>query len=207
MVSTSPTLAVAGTVTLTESVVAAPCSAALIRALLSASVVMTTVGATEAVVSMVTGTVAEVVLPAGSVSRTATFCGPPSGQACTGVTLHLPAASTVVEITSPVGMVTWMVLPGSPVPEMVGVVSLVVLSPWVPESDAGSSTAVRAGAVVSALALSVPISPRLPAASLTCASTLRVASLAGVGTPVRVTLLALMSAWVSSLGAWATPLM
>ncbi len=180
MMSTSPTLAVAGTVILTESVVAAPCSAALIRALLSASVVMSTVGATEAVVSMVTGTVAEVVLPAGSVSSTATFCGPPSGQACTGVTLHLPAASTVVEITSPVGMVTWMVLPGSPVPEMVGVVSLVVLSPWVPESDAGSSTAVRAGAVVSSLAESEPGAETLPAASVSVAVTVRVPPSAGL---------------------------
>ena len=58
MVRVSPTWAPAGRPMRTASVVALPCSAPLIRASSLASVVMVTVGAAVAVVSMLPGSVA-----------------------------------------------------------------------------------------------------------------------------------------------------
>src|SRR5574343_62958 len=109
---------------------------------------MVTVGAAPALgtaVSMVTGTLLLVLLPAGSVAVTGKLAAP-SGSGCVGVTLQVPSGLTVVVITSPMGLATVMVLPGSPVPLRVGVLSLVRPSPWVPLSLAGSSLAVSVGA-------------------------------------------------------------
>ena len=59
--------------------------------------------------------------------------------------LHLPPSSTTaVPITWPAGFLMVMVLPGTPVPLSVGVLSLVVLSPLTPESLMGSSMPVGA---------------------------------------------------------------
>src|SRR5574343_858330 len=114
---------------------------------------MVTVGAAPALgtaVSMVTGTLLLVVLPAGSVAVTGKVAAP-SGSGWVGVTLHVPSGLTVVVNTSPVGLVTVMVLPGSPVPLRVGVLSLVMPSPLAPLSLLGSSWAVSVGAVVTTL--------------------------------------------------------
>src|SRR5574343_1327967 len=169
---------------------------------------MVTVGAAPALgtaVSIVTGTLVLVVLPAGSVAVTGKLAAP-SGSGCVGVTLQVPSGLTVVVSTSPVGLVTVMVLPGSPVPLMVGVLSLVMPSPLVPLSLAGSSWAVSAGAVVSMMALSLPVAPVTPAGSRTCAVTVSVWPSPGLAMPGSATLPWLMSAAVSTIGACATPL-
>ena len=108
-------------------------------------------GVVGAAVSIRTGTVvAGLVLPAGSVAVTRTFCSP-SASACVGVTLQVPSAATTVVRTSPVGMVTVIVSPGVAVPVMVGVVSLVVLSVLLTPVSlaAATSAAGAAGGVVS----------------------------------------------------------
>ena len=97
-------------------------------------------------------------LPALSVSTTWATPVVPSGIGCVGVTLQLPCGSTIVVSFSPVpGIVTSILAPGSPVPIIVGVLSLVMLSPLTPLSELGSSCAVKSGTVVSTLALSVPV--------------------------------------------------
>src|SRR5574343_657820 len=114
---------------------------------------MVTVGAAPALgtaVSIVTGTVVLVLLPAGSVAVTGKLAVP-SASGCVGVTLQVPSGLTVVVRVSPTAVVTVMVLPGSPVPLRVGVLSLVMPSPFVPLSLLGSSWAVSVGAVVSTL--------------------------------------------------------
>ena len=82
------------------------------------------------------------VLPAGSVAVAFNVCGP-SLSAKGGVQVQLPDASTTaVQTTGPVGpSVTFTVLPGSPVPLRVGVLSLVVL-PAAGEMIAGETGAV-----------------------------------------------------------------
>ncbi len=116
---------------------------------------------------MVTGTcLAGLTLPAGSVSVTVKFCGPPLPKGVVGVTDHLPSVPTVVASDSPVGEITVIVSPGTPVPMMLGVVSLVTLSPATPLSDAGSSMALATGAVLSIVTGTVVIGPLLPAGSV-----------------------------------------
>ena len=61
-----------------------------------------------------------------------------------GVTLQTPPTTTAVSTSPLPGMTTVMVSPLVPVPLMVGVVSLVVLSSKVPLSLVGSSTALGA---------------------------------------------------------------
>ena len=121
-----------------------------------------------AVVSMVMGSVAgALVLPAGSVAVTARLFRP-SGSAVVGVMAHLPAASTTaVPSTVPSGALRVMVSPGVPVPSMVGVLSLVTLSPRVPLSLAGARLATgAAGARVSMTSGSVAAGLVLPAGSV-----------------------------------------
>src|SRR5574343_109753 len=110
---------------------------------------MVTVGAAPALgtaVSMVTGTLLLVLLPAGSVAVTGKLAAP-SGSGCVGVTLHLPSGPAVVVSTSPVGLLTLTEAPGVVVPLIVGVLSLVMPSPCLPLSLAGSSWAVSVGGV------------------------------------------------------------
>ena len=99
-------------------------------------------------VSMTNGTLALVALPAASVAVTLTTDGP-LGSPFSGVTVHSPSGLTVVLTISPVASATRMLAPGSPVPLMVGVRSLVMPSPLTPLSEEGSSRAVRAGGVMS----------------------------------------------------------
>ena len=117
---------------------------------------------------MRTGTVvAGLVLPAGSVAVTWTYWRPsPSGV--TGVTLQVPSAATVAVLSSPPGNVTVMVSPATPVPLMVGVVSLVVPSPLVPVSLASASTAAgAAGGAASSVKPPAVAGLVLPAVSVT----------------------------------------
>lgn len=93
-------------------------------------------------------TLAFVALPAASVAVTLTTDGP-LGRPFSGVTVHSPSGLTVVLTTSPVASATRMLAPGSPVPLMVGVRSLVMPSPLTPLSEEGSSRAVRVGGVIS----------------------------------------------------------
>ena len=65
----------------------------------------------------------------------------------------------MVVSTSPTGVVTVMLSPGVPVPLIVGVVSLVMPSPLVPLSLAGSSWAVTVGGVVSTVSGTVVLLP------------------------------------------------
>ena len=109
------------------------------------------VGAAGASESMLMGSeVAALTLPAGSVAVTLRLFTP-CGKAVVGVTLQLPLASTTAVWISPPGKVTVMVSPGvPPAPLMVGVVSLVMLSPKVPLSLTAAKAAAGAlGAVVS----------------------------------------------------------
>ena len=70
-------------------------------------------------------------------------------------------------IVLPAPSLTVIVSPGVPVPDSVGVVSLVLLSPVTPASLAGSRTAAgAAGAVVSIVNASVAAGPVLPAGSV-----------------------------------------
>ena len=186
-------------------------SALLMKPSLFASSVIVTVGAAPLLgtpVSMFRGTVVWVVLPAASVSVTWAWPVVPLGMSCVGVTVQVPLGRTVVVSTSPVpGIVTLICAPGSPVPLIVGVASLVMPSPLVPLSEAGSSWAVRTdGGVVSTMALSVPVAPRLPATSLTWAVTVKVLPSPGLVMPGTVTLPLSMSACVSTIGVWAVPL-
>ena len=86
------------------------------------------------------------------------------GLMIVGVTDHVPSAATVAVNTSPVGVVTVILSPGgAPLPEIVGVESLVKLSPATPESEAGLSTAIGAsGGVVSTGGLLGPLPPPPP---------------------------------------------
>ena len=145
--TTSPTLTfVPSNETLTASVVAAPCSALLIKPSLLASVVISTVGDTPPFgtpVSIVNGTSVVTVfgLP-GTVSATLITCGP-SGIGVVGVTDQVPSVPTVVVNVS-LGVTTVIVAPGLPVPIIVGVLSLVILSELeLPVSEFGSSLAVN----------------------------------------------------------------
>ena len=125
-------------------------------------------GAPGAVVSMVMGSaVGWLTLPARSVAVTLRAFRP-LGSAVVGVALQLPSPSTTaVAMTLPLASLMVMVASGSPVPLRVGVLSLVVLSPRVPVSLLGSSTAAgAAGAVVSIVTLTVPGALVLPAGSV-----------------------------------------
>ncbi|MPM97635.1 hypothetical protein SDC9_144810 [bioreactor metagenome] len=62
------------------------------------------------------------------------------------------------------------------------------------------------GMLVSMVALSEPILPMLPAASLIWASTVSLAPSPGLAMPGRAIEPLRMSAWVMVIGAWATPL-
>ena len=69
-------------------------------------------------------------------------------------------------MTSPVGwMVTVTVAPGSVLPSMVGVLSLVRPSPFTPESDAGSSQALGASGAMVSITTGSTVVPVLPAGS------------------------------------------
>ena len=125
-----------------------------------------TVGVPAATAIVTVNAVGAETLPAGSVAVTETALAP---AACTvvGVTLQVPPAATVVVSTGPAGSVTRIVSPAVPVPEIVGVVSLVTLSPTVPESEAGSSRATGAvGATESMLTVSEVAGDTLPAGSV-----------------------------------------
>jgi hypothetical protein len=100
-----------------------------------------TVGAAGPTVSTVNvRVVGGLVLPAGSVAVTANACGP-SLKGVVGVQLQLPLPSAVaVQMGTPPSL-TVTVLPGSAVPFMVGVLSLVVL-PVVGEITVGAAGAV-----------------------------------------------------------------
>ena len=127
------------------------------------------VGAAGALVSTVmVRLVAVEVLPAASVAVTVSALAPVA-NGTVGVTDHVPPAETVACSTVPPGSVTRMTSPAVPVPEIVGVVSFVRLSPATPESEAESSTAGGAdGADVSSVKLTVTeLGLRLPAASVT----------------------------------------
>ena len=127
--------------------------------------------------TMVTGSgVGALTVPAGLVCTTLRLLVP-RGSAVVGVAAQVPSGATVaVAMTLPAGSLTEMVLPGTPVPLSVGVVSVVVLSPWVPLSLVGSRMAAgAAGAGATGVALMLKeamllLSPpslfRLPAASL-----------------------------------------
>ena len=90
-----------------------------------------TVGVAGGVVSITTGKAVLVLsLPAGSVALTCRFCVP-SASVAVGVMLQLPLAATtaVPSTVVPLGAYRVMVSPGvAPVPVMVGVLSLVMLS-------------------------------------------------------------------------------
>ncbi len=147
-----------------------------------------------------TGTVVGVLsFPAGSVAVTLKFCGPPSGKALVGVTDHLPSVPTVVVRVSPVGVLTVILSPEVPEPLIVGVLSLVILSPAAPLSDAGSRAAaglagalvsMLTGTVVGALVLpdgSVAVTTKFrgpPSGSATVGVTLQVPSAATVAVSV-----------------------
>ncbi len=122
-------------------------------------------GARGAVLSMVTGKVAVAVFPAGSVSVIPKLAVP-SGIGVAGVTLQVPSAATTVVNTSPVGVTTSILLPGVPVPLIVGVVSLVMPSPTVPLSELLSSLAVGLGPVTSTVIVSGAAGLVLPAGSV-----------------------------------------
>ena len=106
-------------------------------------------------------------LPAGSVAVMSRLFRP-SASGLVGVALQLLLASTTaVAMTLPAASCTVMVSPGAPVPLRVGVVSLVLLSPWVPLSLTPSSAAAGAvGAVVSMVMGSVVCALVLPTASV-----------------------------------------
>ena len=139
-------------------------------ALTSAPSVIASVGAAGAVVSIVTVTDDEAdTLPAGSVA-VAEMRFAPAGSAVAGVTLQVPPAATVVVSTVPPGKVTRIVCPAVPVPEIVGVVSLVMLSPLVPESDVGSRRITGAeGPVVTMFSVRLLAAEVLPAGSVAVA--------------------------------------
>ena len=100
-------------------------------------------------VSMATEmTVGSLWLPATS-QTTTLMSFLPSGSGLVGVTDQLPFASALAVTDSPVGNVTMTVAPGSEVPSIAGVVSLVRLSPLVPESEFGSSQVLACSALVS----------------------------------------------------------
>ena len=140
-------------------------------------------GATGATVSMTTVMTSGVslVLPAGSVAVTLRALMP-SGSAVVGVAAQVPLAATVaVAMTTPLASLTVMRSPGSPLPDRVGVLSLVVLSPRVPVSLTGSSKAVRpTGAVVSMVTGSVVAGLVLPTGSVAVMDRLLAPSDSGV---------------------------
>ena len=127
-----------------------------------------TVGASGAVVSMVTGTVvAALVLPAGSVAVTVMLFSPVP-RAVVGVTDQVPSAATTAVLTSPPGKVTVMVSPATPAPLMVGVVSLVMLSVLLAPVSLAAATSASgaAGGVVSMVTGTVVAGLVLPAGSV-----------------------------------------
>ena len=129
-----------------------------------------TLGASGAVVSISREiTVGWLGLPAGSVATTV-MSPAPSANGFVGVTDQSPFASAVTTMVSPVGNFTVTSAPGSVWPSMVGLVSLVMLSPLTPVSESGSSqTFGDSGAMVSIMT-GMTISVWLPAGS--CAITL-----------------------------------
>ena len=125
---------------------------------------VTTFGATGATVSTVKllGVPAGPVLPAGSVAEAVTVCGP-SPSAVVGAQDQLPLASAIAVQSGVPPSLTVTVLPGSAVPPMAGVLSLV----WV----TGVVIVGPAGAALSTLKLRVAAGPVLPAGSVAVAST------------------------------------
>ena len=119
---TSPVPAMTGLVTL---VMPSP------RIPLSLAVSNLATGGAGGVVSIPSTTeVTAETFPATSVSVTLASPVVPSGSGWVGVTDQVPSAATVVVNTSPVpGMTTLMLAPASPLPEIVGVASLVFPSP------------------------------------------------------------------------------
>ena len=148
----------------------------------------TAVGAAGAVASIVTVRLAAgEVFPAASVAvALRTFA--PEASAVVGVTLHVPLAATVVVSTVPPGSVTRIVSPASPVPEIVGVVSLVSRSPVNPESDAASRRSTgAAGGELSMVRLRLDAAETLPAGSVAVTeTTLRPLANAVVGVTLHV---------------------
>ena len=87
-----------------------------------------TVGTAGGVASIVIGTCVAGLVPAALLAVTLAVAVPLASD-CKGVTLQVPSTATWVVKTSPVpGIVTVMVSRAVPVPEMVGVVSRVMLS-------------------------------------------------------------------------------
>src|SRR5450830_1761273 len=138
--------------------------------------------------SIVSATLAVVLLPAGSVSTTWACPVVPSGSAVVGVTFQVPSLPTVVVSTSPVpGIVTLTVSPTSPVPMMFGLVLLVMPSPLTPLSVVGSSWAVTGGALLSIVSATLAVL-ELPSKSVstTCATPLVPSANGVVGVTVQV---------------------
>lgn len=122
-----------------------------------------TTGALGATVSTVNGRVtAALVLPAGSVAVALIVCAP-SAKGRLELQFQLPLASTVAvqSVTTPSLTVT--VLPGSPIPVIVGVLSLVVLL------TVGEITLGAAGVVVSTVNARGAVVDVPPAPSVTVA--------------------------------------
>ena len=120
-------------------------------------------GATGAVLSTLKLRVAAgPVLPAGSVAVTSTVCGPSPNAGVVQLKLPLASATAVQSVTPP--SVTFTVLPGSAVPVMIGVLSLVL------NVSVGVTTTGAAGATVSTVTASgVLTGPVLPAGSVAVA--------------------------------------
>ena len=102
-------------------------------------------GAAGVIVSITTlRFVGALTLPTGSVAVTTTLFAP-SSNGVVGATDQVPSAATIVVSTSPLGVVTVITSPGTaPAPEILGVESLVVLSPTTAESVLGSTVATGA---------------------------------------------------------------
>ena len=108
---------------------------------LSSTPVIASLLASGGVVSIPTViTVGWLGLPAASAAVTIISLFP-SANGVVGVTDQLPWSSALVVRVSPLGRVTVTSAPGSVLPSMVGVGSLVMPSPLTPVSDAGSSHA------------------------------------------------------------------
>jgi hypothetical protein len=131
-----------------------------------------TTGAAGAVLSTVKflGVLTGLVLPAGSVAVAVTVCGP-SLKGVLGEQDQLPPASATAVQSVVVPSFTVTVLPGSAVPPIAGVVSLVCVT--------GVVMAGAAGAVLSTSKLRVAAGPVLPLGSVAVANTVCGPSLKG----------------------------
>ena len=139
--------------------------------------------------------------PAGLVSMALRLFRP-KGSGLMGVAVQVPLAATrAVAMVLPAASLMAMVLPGVPVPDKVGVLSVVVLSPWVPVSlmafriAPGAAGATGAGVTGvhcrpkdQALLTSAPSLLKLPAASVNLSLATNSMALLAVGAGVNVAL-------------------